>query len=199
MKRPLAVHAAILGTFCLGFGVVLAVTHHLTADDIAARLMEDRQSSLDRVIPSQAHDNDLLADTLTVRDDDGQDLTVYRGTRDGKVTAVAYEIRATGYAGAIKLMLGVAADGEVLGVRVLAHKETPGLGDKIDENKDDWISRFTGLGLGHPPTEQWKVKKDGGVFDQFTGATITPRGVVTAVRNGLSFYAAHQAQLTEVR
>jgi len=95
-------------------------------------------------------------------------------------------------------MLGVGADGKVLGVRVLAHKETPGLGDKIDEKKGDWITRFTGLALDHPPIEQWKVKKDGGEFDQFTGATITPRGVVNAVRNGLAFYAVHQAQLTEV-
>ena len=191
-------HAAILGAFCLGFGAVLAVTNHLTADDIVARALEDRQSSLARVIPADLHDNNLLADVVTVQDDQGQDLTVYRATRDGNVTGVAYEIHGSGYAGTIKLMLGVGADGKVLGVRVLAHKETPGLGDKIDEKKDDWITRFTGLALGHPPAEQWKVKKDGGEFDQFTGATITPRGVVNAVRNGLAFYAAHQTQLTEV-
>jgi len=198
MSRPPAIHAAILGAFCLGFGAVLAVTNHITVDDIAARALEDRQNSLNRVIPADIYDNNLLADVITVKDDEGQDLIVYRAMRDGKVTGMAYEIRASGYAGTIKLMLGVGADGKVLGVRVLAHKETPGLGDKIDEKKGDWITRFTGLALDHPPIEQWKVKKDGGEFDQFTGATITPRGVVNAVRNGLAFYAAHQTQLTEV-
>ena len=95
-------------------------------------------------------------------------------------------------------MLGIVADGRVLGVRALSHKETPGLGDKIDVKKGDWILQFAGLALGQPPAEKWKVKKDGGQFDQFTGATITPRGVVTAIRHGLEFFAAHQAQLLEV-
>jgi electron transport complex protein RnfG len=95
-------------------------------------------------------------------------------------------------------MLGVDAEGKVLGVRVLAHKETPGLGDKIEVKKGDWILRFAGLSLGNPLPEKWKVKKDGGQFDQFAGATITPRGVVKAVREGLDFFAANQAKLTEV-
>jgi electron transport complex protein RnfG len=129
----------------------------------------------------------------------GKELTVYRATKGGKVTGVAYEIAGSGYAGPIKLMLGVDADGKVLGVRALAHKETPGLGDKIEVKKGDWILRFTGLSLGAPPKDKWKVKKDGGQFDQFSGATITPRGVVTAVRNGLEFFAANKAQMLEKR
>ena len=95
-------------------------------------------------------------------------------------------------------MLGVDAQGRALGVRVLSHKETPGLGDKIEVKKGDWILQFTGLSLGDPPVEKWKVKKDGGRFDQFTGATITPRGTVAAIRNGLDFFAANKAQLLEV-
>ena len=92
-------------------------------------------------------------------------------------------------------MLGIDADGRLLGVRVLAHHETPGLGDKIESKKNDWILRFTGLSLGNPPPERWKVKKDGGQFDQFAGATITPRGVVRAIRSGLDFFAANKASL----
>jgi Na+-translocating ferredoxin:NAD+ oxidoreductase subunit G len=84
-------------------------------------------------------------------------------------------------------------------VRVVAHKETPGLGDKIEAKKNDWILRFAGLSLGEPPAEKWKVKKDGGQFDQFAGATITPRGVVKAVRGGLDFFAAHRGELTATR
>jgi electron transport complex protein RnfG len=94
-------------------------------------------------------------------------------------------------------MMGIAADGKLLGVRVLAHKETPGLGDKIEVKKGDWILRFDGLSLGNPPAERWKVKKDGGQFDQFAGATITPRGVLVAIRSGLDFFAANKDQLTE--
>jgi electron transport complex protein RnfG len=197
-QRHLLIHGVILGVFCLGFGVVLAVTDSLTADDIAARALEDRQNSLSQVIPNDVHDNLLTQDTLTLADARGKDITVYRATKDGKVTAVAYEISGTGYAGEIKLMLGVDVQGNVLGVRVLAHKETPGLGDKIEVKKGDWILRFTGLSLGNPSPEKWKVKKDGGPFDQFAGATITPRGVVRAIREGLEFFNTRKAQMTEV-
>jgi electron transport complex protein RnfG len=199
MSERFMVHGLVLGAFCLGFGTLLAVTNRITSADIAARVMEDRQNSLGQVIPASIHDNNPVADTITLTDDEGQPITVYRALAKGQVTGVAYEIHGTGYAGPIKLMLGVAADGKVLGVRALAHKETPGLGDKIEVKKGNWIQRFTGLALGNPPADQWKVKKDGGTFDQFTGATITPRGVVGAVRNGLAFFAAHQTQMTEVR
>jgi len=191
------VHGVILGTFCLGFGLVLAVTDRLTMEDIAARALDDRQSSLSQVIPDSAHDNNLVKDTIVMTDDHGKEITVYRARKAGKVTGVAYEILGTGYAGEIKLMLGVDADGHVLGVRALAHKETPGLGDKIEAKKGDWILRFTGLFLGGPAPERWKVKKDGGEFDQFAGATITPRGVVGAIHGGLDFFAANKSTLTE--
>ncbi|MEI6560062.1 MAG: electron transport complex subunit RsxG [Rhodospirillaceae bacterium] len=192
-------HAVILGGFCLGFGALLAVTYIVTADAIHQRSDEDKRASLDQVIPALLHDNNPLADTLTVPGAEGKPVTVFRATRDRKVTAVAYEIIGSGYAGEVRLMLGVDAEGRVLGVRPLAHKETPGLGDKIEPAKTDWINRFTGLSLGNPPVEKWKVKKDGGQFDQFSGATITPRGVVGAIRGGLAFFAANKARLVEVR
>lgn len=189
------IHGVILGVFCLGFGLVLAITNSVTADDIAARAMEDRQNSLSQVIPDSIHDNNVVTNTLAMKNDLGKEITVYRATKEGKVTGVAYEIYGTGYAGEIKLMLGVAADGKVTGVRVLAHKETPGLGDKIEVKKTDWITRFNDLSLGNPPVEKWKVKKDGGQFDQFAGATITPRGVVKAIREGLELFNAHKAEM----
>ena len=188
-------HGVILGIFCLGFGVVLAVTNSLTEKDIAARAMEDRQNSLSQVIPDIIHDNNVVTNTLTMKNERDKEITVYRATKEGKITGVAYEIFGTGYAGEIKLMLGVDASGKVLGVRVLAHKETPGLGDKIDVKKTKWILDFDGLSLGSPPLEKWKVKKDGGHFDQFAGATITPRGVVKAVKEGLQFFDAHKAEM----
>jgi len=190
-------HGVILGLFCLGFGLLLAITDAVTLDDIGARAMEDKRNSLSQVLPDELHDNNPVTDTLTMTNAEGKELTVFRARKDGKVTGVAYEIFGTGYAGEIKLMMGIAADGKLLGVRVLAHKETPGLGDKIEIKKTSWIERFTGLSLGNPPLERWKVKKDGGDFDQFAGATITPRGVMAAIRGGLEFFAQNQSQLTK--
>ncbi len=199
MSKPTYIHGVILGAFCLGFGVVLAATDMVTSAPIAQRALEDKQNALAKVIPPTIHDNVPVTDTITLTTHEGKELTVYRATRQGRVTGVAYQIEGSGYAGEIRLMLAVDAEGKVLGVRALAHKETPGLGDKIDVIKSDWITRFTGLSLGNPAPEKWKVKKDGGQFDQFSGATITPRGVVTAIRRGLEFFAENKTQLLEAR
>jgi len=199
MKPRTLMHGVILGAFCLGFGLVLAVTDRITASDIAARALEDRQNSLSQVIPDSIHDNHPVTDTIVMKNAHAREITIYRARKEGKVTGVAYEIHGSGYAGEIRLMLGIAADGTVLGVRALAHKETPGLGDKIEVKKGDWILRFDGLALGNPPAERWKVKKDGGQFDQFAGATITPRGVVGAIHGGLDFFAANKALLVEAK
>ena len=161
MSRQVLRHGLVLGAFCLGFGALLAATNRVTVTDIAARALEDRQASLGQVIPAALHDNNLATDTLTLADAQGQPLTVYRARAGGRVTGVAYEIRGSGYAGQIRLMLGVGADGRVLGVRVLAHKETPGLGDKIETKKGDWILRFTDLTLGSPPADGAQDKGEG--------------------------------------
>ena len=199
MSKPTYIHGVILGAFCLGFGVVLAATDMVTSAPIAQRALEDKQNALAKVIPPTIHDNVPVTDTITLTTHEGKELTVYRATRQGRVTGVAYQIEGSGYAGEIRLMLAVDAEGKVLGVRALAHKETPGLGDKIDVIKSDWITRFTGLSLDNPAPEKWRVKKDGGTFDQFSGATITPRGVVTAIRRGLEFFAENKTQLLEAR
>ncbi|MBF0093437.1 MAG: electron transport complex subunit RsxG [Alphaproteobacteria bacterium] len=199
LHRPTYVHAFILGVFCFGFGILIASLDLVTREDIKLRQFEDMQASLAKVIPLAIHDNIPAEDKVVLKGDDGKDLTVYRATKGGKVTGVAFPIQGSGYAGPIRLMMGVDPEGRILGVRVAMFKETPGLGDKIDEKKSDWILRFTGLSLGNPPVDKWKVKKDGGQFDQFSGATITPRAVVGAIRNGLEFFAANKAQMLEAR
>src|SRR5690606_27069458 len=103
-----------------------------------------------------------------------------------------------GYGGAIRLLVGIREDGTVAGVRVIDHRETPGLGDGIEIEKSDWMTDFEGRSLGDPPVQRWRVKKDGGEFDQFTGATITPRAVVTAVRNALIYFRTHRQALFEL-
>lgn len=193
------IHGLILGAFCLGFGTMLVMTNGFTKDDIAQRALEDRQNSLAQVIPDSIHDNNLATDTLVLKNSQGNEDTVYVATKEGKVTGVAFEASGSGYAGAVKVMLGVDLEGKILGARVLAHKETPGLGDKIEVKKSDWILRFTGMSIGNPPLEKWKVKKDGGIFDQFAGATITPRAVVKAIREGLQFFDANKTKIMEFR
>ncbi|MBI4937944.1 MAG: electron transport complex subunit RsxG [Nitrosomonadales bacterium] len=193
------IHGLILGAFCLGFGMLLVMTNAFTVDDIAQRALEDRQNSLKQVIPDSIHDNNLATDTLTLKSDQGNEVVAYVATREGKVTGVAFETSSPGYSGAIKVMLGVDPEGKILGARVLSHKETPGLGDKIEVKKGDWILRFTGLSIGNPPLDKWKVKKDGGQFDQFAGATITPRAVVKAIREGLQFFDANKARMMEFK
>jgi electron transport complex protein RnfG len=118
---------------------------------------------------------------------------VYVAKKDGKVSAVAFMVTSNqGYSGAIKSLIGIDKQGQLLGVRVLSHAETPGLGDKIEHAKSDWILSFNGHSLTDLTAAQWKVKKDGGVFDQFSGATITPRAVVGSVYQGLQFFAQHR-------
>lgn len=193
--RNTGVHALVLGGFSMAAAALLAATNLVTADEIRQREAEDLQASLAQVIPTAIHDNSLLANTITVRDAAGRDVKVYRALRQGAVSGVAFEVRGAGYAGEISLILGLGTDGAILGVRTIRHNETPGLGDKIEAAKNDWITRFTGLSLGNPPEEQWKVKKDGGRFDQFSGATITPRAVVAAIRQGLGFFAANRGAM----
>ena len=199
-KNPgIITHAVILGAFCTGYGVMLALTDHVTVSDIAVRTMEDLQSSLTKVLPASIHDNNPVTDKIVLKNEEGKDITIYRAFKGSTLTGVAYEIRGKGYAGPINLMLGVDAEGKVLGVRATSHKETPGLGDKIEPEKSNWITRFTGLSIGNPPKDKWKVKKDGGQFDQFSGATITPRGVVKGVYEGLQLFAKHKGEILSVK
>ncbi len=180
--------AALLGGATLVTTSLLSLGDLATRDDIALRAEEDLRASIGQVVPAAIHDNNLVEDQRTERFDDGGTITVYRATRDGIPTALAYTVAGPGYSGTIRAIMGVDPQGRILGVRVLAHTETPGLGDKIEVLKDDWILGFDGRSLGDPPAAEWGVKKDGGHFDQFTGATITPRAVVKAVRSGLEFF-----------
>jgi electron transport complex protein RnfG len=191
-NNPVIVAAFILGVFSVaGAGLVSTVFRH-TEPLIEAKERATLLHSLEALAPPETFDNDPLADVIGIADPllgTTQPVPVYRARKAGKpVTAVLSPIAPDGYNGAIRLLVAIRYDGELAGVRVLSHKETPGLGDPIDENKSDWIHRFAGLSLLDPPEPRWGVKKDGGDFDQFTGATITPRAVVKAVRKTLQFF-----------
>ncbi len=195
-RERIGYQAGLLGGFSLLAAALLVMGDIATRDTIAQRQAEDLLDSLAQVIPPERHDNDLLAATLALTDADGEPITVYRALRGVDVTAVAYQVTGQGYSGAIDILLGIDPAGRVLGARVLAHTETPGLGDKIEVARDDWILAFDGRSLGDPPPERWAVKKDDGDFDQFSGATITPRAVVGAIKGGLELFAANRDALT---
>ncbi len=198
--RNMIVSAVLLGLFAVIAAALLAWTHEATAPRIAENQRQAVLRQLHALVPPASHDNDLFTDVTYVHAPralgSDEPLPVYRARRGGRpVALVLTAIAPDGYNGTIRLLVAVRHDGTLLGVRVVDHRETPGLGDAIDERKSDWILGFAGKSLADPPPEQWRVKRDGGVFDQFTGATITPRAVVAAVRRALEYFQHHRDEL----
>jgi Na+-translocating ferredoxin:NAD+ oxidoreductase subunit G len=191
---PILVAGLVLSAFAIAGVTLVAVTHAATVDRIAANDRMTMLKKLEAIVPPGSIGNDPIADRIEVQ---AQDLlgtastNVYRVRKDGEAVALVLNpVVPDGYAGPIKLLVAVMKDGSLGGVRVVSHHETPGLGDKIEEQRTDWVQSFNGKSLDNPSEDQWKVKRDGGVYDQFTGATITPRSVVKAVANTLRFVKA---------
>ena len=192
--------AITLGLFALIATGMVAGFHALTNQRILQSQQQSLTESLNALVPSSQYNNDLLHDTLSIKNNDllhlEQPETVYRARKNGLPVAVIFPVIAPdGYSGKIRLLVAIHTNGELAGVRVLVHKETPGLGDAIEIEKSSWILDFNLKSLLSPTADGWQVKKDNGVFDQFTGATITPRAVVKAIYNALLYYQAHQQAL----
>lgn len=191
--------STILGLAALLSTSLVTVVHELTKDTIAEQQKQHLLHVLNQVIPKQLHDNLLYENCTLVTNKNlgtSEPMPVYIATQKGKPTAMAIEaIAPNGYNGAIKILVGIDMNNAVLGVRVLTHRETPGLGDKIDLTVSNWLHSFSGITIDTEDDPRWAVQKDGGQFDQFTGATITPRAVVTAVKKAAWFAGAHQKTL----
>ncbi|MDR1848800.1 MAG: electron transport complex subunit RsxG [Zoogloeaceae bacterium] len=197
--------AGILVSFVLVFTGLLASVYHLTAPAIQASLAAERLAFLNEVLPQKYYDNDLLDDVLVLppTPELGQAVasTVYRARIAGEPTALALEaIAPDGYSGNIRMILGITFDGTITGVRIIEHRETPGLGDYIDLKKDKnkkypWILQFDGLNYPLVPDAQWKVQKDHGRFYYMTGATVSPRAVIAAVHKAARFVVLHRDEL----
>lgn len=192
-KKPIGLAAIILTLFAiLGTGIV-AVTNEVTKERRAEQQLRALLYSLNQVVDHKTYDNDLALDFIEVSDrallGSMEPLRIYRARKAGNpVAAVVTAIAPDGYSGSIKLLAGIRYDGSLSGVRVIQHKETPGLGDGVDIERSDWILGFNDKSLSNPSDGGWKVKKDGGQFDQLTGATITPRAIVRAVHRALQYY-----------
>ena len=186
-----------VGLMLAAFAVVATSLVTLTEENTRDKIIENERQTLlaaiNALVNVNDYNNDILTDTIILASTEQlgtkEENTVYRARMDKTPIAVVFTaIAPNGYNGQIKLLVGINFDGNLAGVRVINHKETPGLGDKINVKKADWILKFKGLSLKNPDGSKWKVKKDGGDFDQFTGATITPRAVVTAVKKALQYY-----------
>lgn len=193
----------LLGLFAIVATTLVALTEENTREQIKENQRQALLDGINALIPHDEYDNAILQDTLTLPATEAlgteEPTSVYRARQNGEpVAAVLTVIAPDGYSGTIRMLVGIYHSGTLAGVRVIDHKETPGLGDKIDVKKDDWILQFEGLSLGNPPASKWKVKKDGGEFDQFTGATITPRAVVAAVKKSLEYFRKHRDELFAV-
>lgn len=188
----------ILFVFALIGTALLAFTHDRTEPVITRGQLVEKLALINQVLPATLYDNDLLASQRSVPPDDllgtGKPSAMWIARRGGEFSGVVLEaIAPDGYSGDIALLIGIDSDGNVTGVRVTAHHETPGLGDYINRAKSAWIDQFVGKSLTEPEPKHWKVAKDGGAFDSRAGATITPRAVVKAVRSALDYFARHRA------
>jgi len=183
----------------VGAGLV-TLSYQLTYAKIEENERETLLRSLNVIVDKSLYDNDLFGDTITVQNEAflGVDtpMVIHRARKADKAVAVVINtVAPDGYNGRMHLVVGIDFSGKILGVRVVKHKETPGLGDYVEIQRSNWVTSFNGHTLNNPKKEQWGVKRDGGIFDQFTGATITPRAVVKAVHKSLLFYKQYRDEL----
>ena len=197
-------NAVGLSLFAIVTAGVIAVAQTGTSERIKANVRAAEARALNEIVPASSYNNELLNDTLVLSEhfDTGllgpiaEDARVYRARMGNEAVAVLLPaVAPDGYTADIGLIVGIFPDGTLAGVRVVAHRETPGLGDKVERRKSAWIDSFSGKSLTNPDSEGWAVKKDGGTFDQFTGATITPRAVVSAVHRSLEFFDQNKDDL----
>ena len=188
----------------MAFAVIGAGIVGLTYENTYERIKRNEQlvllRKLNTILSPDEYDNDLLADQIQLAPDallgTSEHSRAYRAFRNNRPVAVVLSpIAPNGYNGPIHMLVGVYHDGTIAGVRVVKHRETPGLGDGIESQRSDWVLGFDRKSLSDPESRQWKVKRDGGEFDQFTGATITPRAVVKAVHAALVYFEQHHKTL----
>jgi electron transport complex protein RnfG len=192
--------ALTLVAFAAVFTLVMAFVYQITKAPIEKSEAEARMELFAQIVPPGMHDNDVLKDTVTIAPNpllgNKQPTIANRARLRGQPQAIILEaIAPDGYSGNIKLLIAIKYDGTVSGVRVLTHKETPGLGDYIEIAKNNWIKLFDGKSLTQTSEAEWQVKKDGGKFDYIAGATITPRAVVKAVHKALQYFEANKDTL----
>lgn len=194
------ISAMVLATFAGTGTFFIAYTYENTLDRINENKRIALLNAFHVLIKSEQHDNDMFTDYISVTNKEllgsNKAVNIYRARKQGKPVAVIINsVAPDGYSGNIDLLVAIYNNGTLAGVRVIQHKETPGLGDAIDTSRSNWILGFNQQSLTNTSKQQWAVKKDGGKFDQLTGATISPRAIVKAVYNTLLFYKKNKNSL----
>lgn len=197
--------AVLAAAALIGVVAILTAALALLAEQTRDRILANQQSALLQAIaallPPGSYDNDILKDRIAVRSDllgSSNPVQIFRARRDGQPVAVLINaIAPDGYRGPIELLIAINYDGALYGVQVLDHDETPGLGDAFENRDADWLADFRGRSLENPAQARWTVRKDGGEFDAFTGATVTPRAIVKAVRKSMEYYRTRREALFE--
>lgn len=197
---PVIKRGATLAVIAAVCTALVAFTHQLTAERIAANAQAWLEQSLQPALAGLYFDSNVTESLLTIPAPHelpgSEDALVYRVYSGDTPVAALFVVSARdGYAGAIRLLVGIDINGRVTGVQVLAHHETPGLGDRVESGKSDWAKQFAGRSLENPEPAAWKVKRDGGAFDQLTGASVTPRAIVKAVKETLQYFAANKVAI----
>jgi electron transport complex protein RnfG len=201
IKTAISRNAKILALFAVVCTAIVGIVHSLTKDQIVFQQQQDLLRNLNSIILEDSYNNIIYQDCLILPSAalgtvDSQ--KVYRARNNiQSISAAITTVAPDGYNGNIELLIAINIDGSVSGVRTLKHQETPGLGDKIEVRKSDWIESFNTQRLASKNDSRWLVKKDGGMFDQFTGATITPRAVVKAVRKTVIYFNQHKDKIFE--
>lgn len=195
-KGSILSNVIILGVLAAICTALVSWTHDRTAARIVQNQKDFLEQSLAPALGGLYFDSDLSKSAITIEPPHelpgNVPATVYRVYRDAEPVAALFVVSARdGYSGPIRLLIGIEADGAISAVRVIEHRETPGLGDKIESSKSNWLEQFTGKSLGNPAIDSWAIKRDGGSFDQLTGASITPRAVIKAVRETLLYFEAN--------
>ena len=187
----------ILGVLAALCTALVAFTHRYTAPLIKANDQAFLEQSLKPVLGGIEYQDELTKSLLVLDVPHGlpgnEAASIYRIYADGTPAAALFIVSArNGFAGPITLLIGIRIDGTITSVRVLKHKETPGLGDMIESSKSDWLLQFDLTSLAAPDTERWLIKRDGGDFDQLTGASITPRAIIKAIKETLLYFKSNQ-------
>ncbi|WP_269617749.1 electron transport complex subunit RsxG [Zhongshania sp. BJYM1] len=203
LGKSITKNGILLGLFAIVTTGVIAGTYLSTRGLIQDNIRHAEESALLELFPKSRHDNSMLDDAISVDNSELLGLReakkLYRASMNSEfVGAILPATARDGYTGDVDMIVGINRDGTIAGVRVLSHRETPGLGDQVDYKKSQWVDGFIGKSLTNPEESKWAVKKDKGVFDQFTGATITPRAVTKAVHKALQYYDANIDTISDI-
>lgn len=198
--KKISTTAVAMIIFSLAASTALSISYFITKSPIDESDAKAKRIFLNQVIPTDLYDNNLVKDIISIEPSpllgNKKNIDVYRAKKNNRVIAVIIEsVAPDGYSGEIKTLVGIDHEDKILGVRVIAHKETPGLGDYIEIDKSQWIKNFDLKSLDKASEKQWTVKKDGGDFDYISGATITPRAVIKSTYKCLLYVKENKKRL----